>query len=141
MLPFLIFPYLLQDTEKIVLYVGDENMWMLSIKRIIYKNIVLQRKNPHCLLKSIPLFHPFKSTALYLSSVKVHFSGSDKKWSSPSCSSNSLACGGLMFSIWSMEWDAIQSTREKSAEKLIYIWQHIIILYYIHLLITLHKTD
>lgn len=71
-------------------------------------------KNP---TKNIPLFHPLKSTAPYFASNKVHFSGSDKKWSSPSCSSSSLACGGRMFSMWSMEWDTIQSTREKSAKK------------------------
>lgn len=63
------------------------------------------------------MFHPLKSTAPYFASNKVHFSGSDKKWSSPSCSSSSLACGGRMFSMWSMEWDTIQSTREKSAKK------------------------
>lgn len=88
------------------------NEKMLSMKR---NNIVLQRTKSY-VKKKIPLFHPFKSTAPYLSFVKVHFSGSDKKWSSPSCSSSSLAWGGRMFSIRSMEWDAIHSTREKSAE-------------------------
>lgn len=96
-------------------------------------------KNP---TKNIPLFHPLKSTAPYFASNKVHFSGSDKKWSSPSCSSSSLACGGRMFSMWSMEWDTIQSTREKSAEK----WKKIDVtkypLFYSFIdITTVHYTD
>ena len=66
------------------------------------------------ILKSLPVFHPLESPILYFSSIKVHLSGSDKKWSRPSSSSNSLACGGWIFSILSIEWDVIQSVSEKS---------------------------
>lgn len=105
-----------------------------NVNAIKKKSFVLQKEKKTS--KNKPLFHPFKSTAPYLSSIKVHFSGSDKKWSSPNCSSSSLACGGRMFSTWSMEWDTIQSTREKSGEKW-KKWMLQTILYFIHLLISL----
>lgn len=111
-----------------------------NVNAINKKVLCYRKKKNH--KKNKPLFHPFKSTAPYLSSIKVHFSGSDKKWSSPSCSSSSLACGGRMFSMWSMEWDTIQSTREKSAEK----WKKIDVtkypLFYSFIdITTVHYTD